>query len=257
MRTLQLSCVQKIAMNVGSPCIVLLHEELLVLMQAVLSIMKGVYSSKDVGIVELAKELLCEPPEKCQNRSLCNSLAALHSETELLCVEFHKRTGLVASQDNSLQSALQALWSECSLSCAKQLLQAALKAEREQLTADSSAAEDASSVPLVNAGKDAAGQEAPATQTETGAEIKGSTPATHGMASQSTPTEQAAHVAHSTSEQDDIICAQHRPSSSPRSDSDIDIGGTPPVLPPPMVRLDWATLSNSAEARQGTWVLLQ
>jgi len=239
-------------MNVGSPLIILLHEEPLVLMQAFLKIIKEVYSSKDVGIVEQAKELLCEPPEKCQNRSLCNSLAALHSETELLCVEFHKRTGLVASQDNSLQSALQALWSDYSLSHAKQLLQAALKAEREQLTANSRAAEDASSAPLVNTGKDAADQETPATQTEIGAEIIGSTPATHGRASQSTPTEQAAHVTHSTSEQDDIMCAQQRPSSSPRSDSDIDIGGTPPFLPPPAVRLDWASSGNTAEARPGT-----
>ncbi len=226
--------------------------------QAFLRIAGGLHERENYGSLIEAAEVLFEAPEHCQNRSLCDSLAALRTEAEQYCAQLHEQPAEFATQDTSVSHSLQATWDKYPLFYAQQLLKAAVEAERTRLTGPSSSLTKTSTAAATHSGRDAHAQQAPAVESAAGAAAGEAAAAIesreavhgsdNGTGAQSTAPEQAVPFTHSMSQQDDVMCAQRRLSLSMPSDSDIDIGGTPPPLPPPVVRLDWASPGSRAEA---------
>ena len=204
-----------------------------------------------------AAEMLFQPPEHCQNRSLCESLAALRTDAERYCMQLQDCTAESATQDASPVCSLEATWGKCPLFYAQQLLKAAVESERAWLTGRGCKFENTSTAPTAEAEGDIHGRQAQESAAETAAgdmeNRMGLQGGANGSAAQGAAPDQALHSSHGMSQQDDIMCAQQRLSLSVTSDSDIDIGGTPPPLPPPVVRLDWArpgTRTGAAAAQQ-------
>ena len=223
-------------------------------MQAFLRTTGGLHGRADAESLTEAAETLFEPPEHCQNRSLCDSLAALRAEAEQCCAQLHERTAEFATQEFSPACSLQATWDKNPLFYAQQLLTAAVEAERVRLTDPGSASNKTSTAAAAQAGCDTQAQQAPAvgSAAEAAAAAAESREGVHGIdsgaATQGAAPDQAGPSAHSMSQQDDVMCAQRRLSLSMPSDSDVDIGGTPPPLPPPVIRLDWASPGSWAGA---------
>ena len=211
----------------------------------------GLQGPRDPCSLLQAAELLFEPPERCQNRSLCDSLAGLRAEAERYCVQLQKCTAESALQDASRICSLGATWDKYPLFYAQQLLRAAVDSERVRLTGSGSKSEITSTAPTADEG-DTHGRQAE--EREAGARVAATEGRTalqgsaSGNAGQGAAPDQALHSSHAMSQQDDIMCAQQRLSLSVTSDSDIDIGGTPPPLPPPVVRLYWASPGSEAGA---------
>ena len=72
----------------------------------------------------------------CQNRSLCESLAALRTDAERYCMQLHDCSQQTsATQDASpVSHSLEATWGKYPLFYAQQLLKAAVESERAWLT---------------------------------------------------------------------------------------------------------------------------
>ena len=201
--------------------------------------------------------MLFEPPEHCQNRSLCDSLAALRAEAEHFCAQLHERAAELVPQDVSPGYSLQATWDKYPLFYAQQLLTAAVEAERVRLTGPGSQVDNTSTAAVADtSARYIYAQHAPDVEREAAAASaaaavdsgEGVHGGDNGTATQGAAPDQAGPSAHSMSQQDDVMWAQRRLSLSMPSDSDIDIGGTPPPLPPPVVRLDWASPGSRAGA---------
>lgn len=203
-------------------------------------------------LLRQATEVLFEPPDHCQNRSLCDSLAALRAAAEQYCPQLHGQTGDIATQDAEPGLTLRATWERYPLFYAQQLLKAALESERIRLTDPSSTRQKAGTAPSACSGRGAARRLACGMQGAAGAataEAEGPV-GVHGSVIPSTAQgaapAQSVPAPHSESQHDDFMRAQQRLSLSIPFDSDIDVGGTPPPLPPPAIRPDWASPGSRA-----------
>ena len=222
--------------------------------QAFLGKKGDLHGREDQCLLRHAAEALFEPPQHCQNGSLCDSLAALRAAAEQCCVQHHELIAGIATQDADPCLSLQATWDKYPLFYAQQLLRAALESERTLLTYLGGKRNNTSTAPSADPGRGAARRLAFGMEGEAGAAATGTEDrlGAHGSVTPSTAQgaapAQPGPASHSMSQQDDVMCAQQRLSLSIPSDSDIDVGGTPPPLPPPAIRPDWAGPGSGAGA---------
>lgn len=199
----------------------------------------------DISTWNQAAELLFWAPEQCSNSSLCNSLAALQAETKRHCAHLSEMD--CNSNDIIHDSAMRGIADKYNLEYTLWLLESALGAERLRLTAADSAAQAADNTPAVMTGHDTKVQQLQATQPETAGDMEDPwQDDASAAAGQDRLPDEAAEGHLSAQTQDEVVCAQRHPSLSPPSDSDISIGGTPPPLPQPQVRPDWARAAHRA-----------